>query len=1040
MKYEGQEELSLKKNQVFIKTSAGTVKEWIPRSYQLDGQEKKELSTSYTLSGGNSIGFKIKNYSPDATLVIDPQEVFCSFTGSRSDNWGYTATYDGSGNFYLGGIVLSDMQGDGTGQGYPASTGAYQARFAGGDGSEGGGYNYDVAIMKLSANGSTRLFATYLGGGGDEQPHSMVADDAGNLVVAGRTSSSDFPPSPAADTAFGSGTGFDIFLAKFTADGTKLIGSRKIGGSGADGVNYKPKYVEENTFDLRLNYGDDGRSEVILDASNNIYLASCTQSTDFPIVGGFQSKSGGGQDGVLIKTSPDISTILFSSYLGGSGSDAAFVLALNPLDNNIYVAGGTMSTNLNGTGNGTVLHSASQGGIDGFISIVSNDGSTLIKTTYFGTPSTDMIYGIEFDKKGFPYVTGTTYGVIAPVNSPFNDNNAAQASGKQFITKLLPDLSGVVYSANFGPAGTKYPNISPTAFLVDRCENVYVSGWGGGISNQEGYNNSGTFNLPVTGNAIKSTTDGADFYFFVLQKNAQSQLYGSFFGQVNGNLGDHVDGGTSRYDKQGVIYEAICANCAGGAKFPTTSGAWATTNPAAPSGGCNEAGVKIAFNFAGVAVGLKTSIDGHGRDSIGCIPLTVTMQDTIRNAKSYIWDFGDGSAQLATPSYIENHTYTAVGTYRVILTAIDSNSCNVADTEFVHITARNDPAILSFRFAKVGDCKSTDYNFFNQSTPPAGKPFSDSSFAWYFSDLTPGTQIIDNPDPVNHAFPGPGTYSVTLKLIDSNYCNYPQDSTIILSIAQNVKAQFVTPPTGCAPYTAIFNNTSLGGQQFFWDFGDGTGSTDRTPAPHLYSTPGVYPIRLTVIDSSTCNIVDSTLFTLTVSGKPTAAFTFSPVPPVTNTPTVFVNGSSGGVRYIWLFGDGDSETRNTMDTVVHQYNRTDTFNACLIAINQAGCPDTACQEVAAIVHPLLDVPNAFTPGRFGQNGIVKVVGFGITHMTFRIYNRWGQVVFESNDRNIGWDGIFKGVVQPMDVYAYTLEAEFFDGTHATRKGDITLIR
>ena len=96
--------------------------------------------------------------------------------------------------------------------------------------------------------------------------------------------------------------------------------------------------------------------------------------------------------------------------------------------------------------------------------------------------------------------------------------------------------------------------------------------------------------------------------------------------------------------------------------------------------------------------------------------------------------------------------------------------------------------------------------------------------------------------------------------------------------------------------------------------------------------------------------------------------------------------------------------------------------------------------MAAIVNPLLDVPNAFTPGRFGQNGIVKVVGFGITQLIFRIYNRWGQLVFESNDPAIGWDGTFRGVLQPMDVYAYTVQAGYFDGSHATKKGDITLIR
>ena len=86
------------------------------------------------------------------------------------------------------------------------------------------------------------------------------------------------------------------------------------------------------------------------------------------------------------------------------------------------------------------------------------------------------------------------------------------------------------------------------------------------------------------------------------------------------------------------------------------------------------------------------------------------------------------------------------------------------------------------------------------------------------------------------------------------------------------------------------------------------------------------------------------------------------------------------------------------------------------------------------------MPNAFTPGRFGTNSIVQVKGFGIAKMIFRIYNRWGEKVFETNNTKAGWDGTYKGVLQPMDVYAYTLDLVFFDGTKATRTGDITLIR
>jgi gliding motility-associated-like protein len=1047
LQYDGQTKLTVHKNKVYVQTSVGTVQELEPHSYQVGQAGRTEVACSYTLLSGNRIGFTVKNYSPDATLVIDPTEVFCSFTGSKSDNWGYTATYDNSGNLYLGGIVLNETNGVGgpAGNGFLVSPGAFQTTYQGGSETDGN-YEYDVGIMKLSSSGSTRIYATYLGGNGDEQPHSMIVDNSGNLIVTGRTSSTNFPLAGVGGID-GRGGGYDLFITKFNPYGTGLIGSRQIGGSAADGVNYQPKYAEEGAHDLRLNYGDDGRSEVILDAAGNVYLAACTQSTDFPTTPGvFQPATGqGGQDGVVMKFSPNLNTILFSSYLGGKGLNAATVLALSPVDNSIWVAGGTESVNFPGTGNGNVYNASSNGGIDGFISQISNNGNTLIKSSYFGTASTDMIYGLQFDKQGNPYIMGTTSGVVPVVNSPFNAGGN-QATGKQFITKLKPDMSGIIYSTNFGPGGNPYPSMSPTAFLVDRCENVYVAGWGGGPNIYENYTSNnqstgtGTNGLTATANAIRATTDNSDFYFFVLQKNAASQLYGSFFGEVNTNprsYGDHVDGGTSRFDAQGVIYEAICANCYGNANFPTTLGAYQMFNGTGTLG-CNEAGVKIAFNFAGVSAGLKSVTAGRG-DSVGCVPLTVAFQDTIRLAKSYIWNFGDGSAPIYTTSYSETHTYTALGTYLVSLVAIDSNSCNVADTVYRDIIVKNNPAAVNFDYAKIPPCTSLSYVFNNLSTAPPGVPFTDSSFAWNFGDGQSG--IPGGISQITHSFPSPGAYNVTLSLIDTNYCNYPLDTTELVNVAQNVKASFVIPAVGCAPDSAVFNNTSIGGENYYWDFGDNSpiDSVDVSPI-HFYPNPGTYTIKLIAVDTNTCNKIDSFSYTITLYTKPTADFSDEPQPSLPNTPTVFTPTSSPVVKYRWDFGDSSSETKTTPDTVVHQYIRTDTFNVCLIVTNAEGCTDTVCHPVQAIIHPLLDVPNAFTPGRFGTNAIIKVMGFGIVHMTWRIYNRWGQIVFESNNPYIGWDGYYRGQMQPMDVYAYTLEADYSDGTHATKKGDITLIR
>lgn len=1026
LKYDGVDKISVKNGELILKTSVGEAKELSPYTYQYTGPGKtrKAIECAYQLSG-NTVKFKVKDYDKSSVLVIDPTLIFSSFTGSTASQFGFTATPGPDGSFFSGGIVFS--------AGFPTSPGAYQTNFSAGSG-------VDIGIFKFNSLGTARLYATYIGGNDDDFPHSIISDQQGNLVILGRTYSSNYP-----GQLIGSGGNGDIIVTKLNASGTApLIGSMRIGGTEPDGVNIEDQQ-RGNVGDVSIlrNYGDDSRSEVVLDDAGNIYVAAQTQSrTSFPIrsnAGGvFQSTFGGGtQDAAIIKIDPNCSTILFSSYMGGSGNDGAFGIKVSPVNGNIYVVGATSSNNYPGSTTGTIGTGFVGGECDGFVTMLSNDGTTRIKSTFLGTPAVDVVYALQFDNLGFPYVMGITKGSWPVLNAAYSNPNS-----KQFISKLRPDLSAYVYSTVFG-SGAASPNISPVAFLVDRCENVYASGWGGWIDvGEDPYDLAGTAGMPITSDAIKSTTDNMDFYFIVIEKNAGSLLYGSFFGQ-NGGEGEHVDGGTSRFDRQGAIYQAICANCLPNQKpptspFPTTPGVWGPTNLSGD--GCNLAAVKIAFNFSGVEAAPKAFINGVG-DTSGCVPLRVDFTDTLQLGRTYEWDFdGDGVTDQVTTTAAANFTYNNIGTYRVRLITVDSTTCNMRDTAYLTIRARNDQATLDFSAQKQGACESLEYQFTNLSVAPPGKPFGNRSFVWNFGDNTP--QVTTGNLPVRHTYAAPGTYIVRLILVDTNYCNAPDTLEKELRIAPLVDARFTTPASGCAPYNAVFTNTSLAGQQFFWDFGDGTTSTEVSPT-HLYNNTGTYTIKLVAFDAETCNKVDSTEFTITVSPIPTAAFSFGPQPAQENTPTTFFNNSIGGVRYKWYFGDGDSTIKTTMDTVKHQYQATGTFTACLVTINQFGCTDTVCQTVDALVKPLLDVPNAFTPGRPGSRGINHLVmpqGFGISKVMFRIYNRWGQKVFETTNPRQGWDGTFKGTLQPMDVYVYTLEAEFFDGTRVSRKGDITLIR
>ena len=1018
MKYSGAKSVDVIKRELVVTTSLGKSRELEPYTYQVINNQREEVECKYQIKG-DIVRFKVKNHDPSETLIIDPTQIFFSYSGSTADNWGFTATYGKDGSLYGGGIVF--------GQGFPVNTGAFDETYNG---------DYDMSIIKLSPNGKKRIYATYIGGARSDQPHSLIEDSQGNLVIAGRSNSQNYPTT-VPHVGPGGTTDYDIVVTKLNATGSALIGSMKIGGTGSDGVNIADQSTLK-TVSLKRNYGDDARSEVILDGADNIYLTSSTSSTDFPVTAGvIQPTLAGKQDAVVLKINPSCNKLIFSTYLGGKGDDGGYVLAIG-LTGNIYVAGGTGSDDLKGISTAGVVKpdfsiAGSTGdAADGFIVELNPTATASVRGTYIGTGSADQIYGIEIDKAGFVYVMGTSEGNMPVINANYSVNRA-----KQFISKLQPDLSDFVYSTVFGSPNAPGPNISPTAFLVDRCENVYVSGWGGKANNSFS-RNSTTLGMPTTPGAIKPVSDptGSDFYLFVLKKNADSQLYGTFFGQDDTkSFGDHVDGGTSRFDRNGVVYQAICANCGNNVPFPGNPGVWSPNNMASPTtgGACNLGMLKIEMDFTGVKSAIQSSIDGVPNDSIGCAPLTVQFKDTLGLGKRYYWDFGDGTGDTTViPS--SEHLFPNVGNYRVRLVTIDSATCNVSDTSYLNIKVGDNKLNLDFLAEKLAPCTNLAYQFSNTSVPSYGG-FRPNTFTWNFGDGTPPVTQSFAPS-ITHTYAGPGTYDVKLTVNDDAFCNSPEDTIKSIRISPEVKSIFTTPPSGCVPYTAKFVNNSLGGLRFEWDFGDGTVSSDVTPV-HLYSNPGTYTIRLMAFDSTSCNLQDESFMTIKVSPNPTASFLYSPLQPVENTVTNFSNKSLGATSYLWSFGDGDS---SNLANPSHFFPATGIFNVCLTAKNDAGCLDTSCAEIKSLIVPLLAVPTAFTPGVAGSNSIIKVEGFGIQQMTWTIYNRWGQKVFETNSRKMGWDGKYKGKLQPVDVYTYTLDVTFSDGTKAKKTGDITLIR
>lgn len=673
IEYTGQGELFIKRGKLILKTSVNQLEEQEPYAYQIIDGEAKEVTCNFELID-NVLSFSFpKGYDDTQELIIDPTLVFASYSGSTADNWGYTSTFDEDGHLYGGGVTF--------GVGYPTTIGAYQINFNGGNDTVNFGSNHylngtDITISKFSSNGTNLIYSTYLGGSENESPHSLIVNNNNELLVLGTTSSPDFPVSVSAyDTTYNGGNsyiestpsytnGSDIFITKLSSNGSALLSSTYIGGTANDGLNTSPS--------LKYNYADEFRGEIIVDSNDNVYVASSTNSTDFPVTPGvFQSSLSGMQDGCVFKLNANLSTLIWSSFIGGTNDDAAYSMQFSSTGE-VLVTGGTDSPNFPVTAGS--LNTMYQNFTDGWVSKINNSATAIIASTFLGTPEYDQSYFVQLDTADNVYVIGQTEGTYQIIPSTvYNNPNSGQ-----FVHKLNPDLSTTIFSTTFGTSSGEV-DIALSAFLVNVCNNILISGWGGALNSSYAQADYSTTNgLPITPNAIQPTTDGNDYYLMMLAEDADTLLYATFFG---GNASsDHVDGGTSRFDKKGIVYQAVCSSCGlqNTTDFPTTPGAWSTTDN---SSNCNLGVFKMDLTTLDVDAELYSG-------PVHCLGDSTYFQNLTNGGVSFYWDFDDGHFST---EFEPVHLYTDTGTYNVMLVVLDAVTCLQMDTDYVEVKVVHQP-------------------------------------------------------------------------------------------------------------------------------------------------------------------------------------------------------------------------------------------------------------------------------------------------------------------------------------------------------------
>jgi len=993
--YEGADKLALRDGALIVATSLGRLVERIPVAYQdIDGA-RRTVACRYTLKDG-VIGVLPGAYDKRHTLVIDPTLSFATYSGSVSNNFGYTASFDAAGFLYAGSTAFGAQ--------YPFTTGAYQTVWAGG--------GTDIAITKYDTTGTFLVWSTYLGGGAAEMPHSLVVDANDQLVVLGTTGSADFPTTSGAhDGSFGGGTPFtptglgltypagcDMIVARLSADGSALLGSTYLGGSANDGLNSAPA--------LKFNYADEVRGEVLLDSLGRVWVASCTQSTNMPVTAGAaQTAMGGGShDGFVARFNPLLTQLQYGSYLGGSAADALFSAEITE-QGHLYVCGGTTSGDL--PVSATAFDDTFNGGLsDAFVARFSADGSTVDALSYWGSANYDQAYFVELDQTGSVFLFGQTN---APGGELIQNAIYNIPLGGQFISKFDPTLSNLLLSSRIG-SGDGTPDISPTAFLVDVCDKIYTSGWGSSAGGLGGALT--TAGLPVSAGAHQTTTDGHDLYLAIFDIDMDALHYATYYG--GGVSPEHVDGGTSRFDRRGRVYQSVCAGCQNNDDFPTSPGAWSATNN---STGCNNGLLKFDFD-APLVIAAFTAPDTI------CAPGAVPFTNLSGGASAYVWDFGDQTGStLVSPS----HIYPGPGTYVVTLTALNPNACNEQDIAVRTVVI--EPAAPDLQVMNdtliCGPVNSFTLNATSSTS---------ISFVWSTS-----VQFSDtlNPSLTGNTVIAPavgGTYYVLGD--NGSFCKAVDSVSVIISMAS---PSLLGDALICGGDTATLQLLgSDPGSSMVWsppeDILTGQGTVTATVAPQELTSYGVdvtAPSGCTWSGSITVNV--SPIF-----GSSVGASVDQPLV-LPGTTVHLLATPSAGVTYSWVPAGLVSDPGIANPTAV--IAQTTTFT---VTVSDGIC--TRSTSVTVSVYDLrcegpdIFVPNTFTPNGDGHNDSLYVRGRAIDHLEFLVFDRWGEKVFETTDQTLGWDGLFEG--KPVDpaVFVYHLTAFCIDGQRYFTKGNVTVTR
>jgi hypothetical protein len=441
-------------------------------------QSDRNLSGQFS---GDAVG-RFSDATPSATFDLrSPGLVYSALLGGSLREEGYGIEVDASGCAYIVGYTQSTD--------YPTQS-PYQSDMA----------SYDVVVSKLSSDGRSLVYSTYLGGSDNDRGRGIDIDANGNAYVVGFTASSDFPTKGSFQS---DQPGYDAYITKLAPKGDTLIYSTYLGGS-----------------------GDDYATAIALDAANNAFVTGYTYSSDYPTLSPFQTRQAL-MDAFVTKLSASGNSLAYSTYLGGNDGDQGTAITVDTAGC-AYVTGFTSSSNYP-TQNPFQTYVGPAHVYDVFVTKLAATGNSLAYSTYLAGTGSDVGDGIAVDESGQAYVTGNTYSTDFPLQSAFQTDQNGQDA---FVTKLNAAGNGLVYSTYLG--GNSADNGYDIA--VDNSGVAFVAGA------------TVSTDFPIQG-PVQTAQGGADAFVTRLNQSGSGVVFSTYLG------GNDTDNGLDiAIDNAGGVY------------------------------------------------------------------------------------------------------------------------------------------------------------------------------------------------------------------------------------------------------------------------------------------------------------------------------------------------------------------------------------------------------------------------------------------------------------------------------------------------------